>query len=174
MTETEQPQPDRYPISIEAHPLRHPDQMEAIAKALTAGLPEAAKLEVKLQAELTLDEFRTICGPERSIVDHLSLETADEQDYGIKLHAADALEADYGLDSLQTRAIAALAPEGQWRAKDGDEISPQTAMFLLQTLDLAYGNARNLDHDTIRERAASHRITIQDLAVNEGPAPKQC
>lgn len=173
MTNEQQP-PARYPVSFEAHPLRHPEQMEQIADLLTAGLPQEAMIEVKLQAQLTLEEFRTICGPDRSIVEHLSLETADEQEYGIRLHLADALEADYGLDSLQTRAMTALRPEGEWRAREAGEISPETAMFLLTTLEMAYGNARNLDYETLRERMERHGITIVDLAVNESPPPEQC
>ena len=110
--------------------------MREIAKTLTAGLPEAAKVEVKL-------------------------------------HAADALECDYGLDSLQTRAISALSPEGQRRTKDADEIPPNAAMFPLNTLEMAYGSARNLDYDAIRERMKSQGITIEDLAVNESPPPEQ-
>ena len=82
-------------------------------------------IEVKLQAQLTLEEFQAICGPDRSIVSQLSLETSDEQDYGIKLHIADALEDDYGLDSIQTRAIAALRPEGEWRAREAGDIPPR-------------------------------------------------
>ena len=129
--------------------------MGEIADILTAGLPPEAMIEVKLQAQLTPEEFQAICGPNRNIVEQMSL------------------EADYGPDSLQTRAITALDPQGEWRAIEVDEISPETAMFLLNTLEMAYGNARNLDHDTIRERMKSHGSTIADLAVNESPPPEK-
>ena len=145
--------------------------MEIIQRILTADLPAEAMIEVRLQAELTMEEFRAVSGPEDNIVTFLSMETADEQDYGIRLTCADALEEHFGTDSIQTRAISALQEDDTpCRAKSNQEITPETTMFLLSLLEMTYGNARNLDHDTIRMMADNRNITLADLAVPEDDA----
>ena len=170
MPEAEQ-EPRRYPVRFEAHPRNHPDQMDIISRILAADLPADAMIEVRLQAELTTAEFQAIGRPEDNIVTQLSMETSDEQDYGIRLTYADALEEHCGEDSIQSRTISALKEDDSpWRAKTDEEIDPEAVMFLLSLLEMAYGNARNLDPDTIRVIAARRGVTLADLALPEDEA----
>lgn len=92
-------------------------------------------------------------------MDSLSLETADDQHYTIRISAADAMEYEYGEESVQTKAIAAL------NQQDEQSRPPDAAMFLLKLLELDHGNSRYLDENVIRDMAAEDDIVITDLAL---------
>ena len=140
-------------------------QAELIAGIMLNGrLGEEARIKIELTAELTLEEFRELAGPDENIVPYIAFYTYDDEGYRIALTAEEALES--GIPTAQERALQTLAGLNHgMRMKSIGEISPETAMFLIALLDAGNGTMQYwTDDGLIRELADGRGITAEDLA----------
>lgn len=123
------------------------------------------RLSITIRAKMSREELNRI-SPGLNMTAAFSYEGSDEHGWTIHIGAEDLLDCENPGGSAQKTAMSALGGDGR-RPRDYGEIEAEALLFLAELLDEANGDRNNLNPDTIREKARTDGITIEDLALPE-------
>ena len=174
---------DRFPVVLEAasRTTSHETGNSAIHTGPTITLPgmkiiintiddlldadNDCRVSITIRARMSREELSKI-SPGLNMTAAFSYQGSDEHGWTIRIGAEDLLDCENPGGSAQKTAMSTLGGDGR-RPRDYGEIEAEALLFLAELLDEANGDRNNLNPDTIREKARTDGITIEDLAMPE-------